>query len=64
MERSLIYEEQRDWRCLKCNALLSKYRGAPNEATNPFWIWEIRCRRCAAMNQMTLPEGKASCLIS
>ncbi len=63
MERSLVYEDQREWRCLKCNALLAKYRSClPDLAANS--AVEIRCRRCSSMNEMKFPEAKATCLIS
>jgi len=64
MERGLIYEPQRDWRCLKCNALLAKYRNTDTELLRAISMIEIRCRRCRAMNEIEFPEAKTTCLIS
>ncbi len=63
MERSLVYESQHDWRCLKCNALLAKYRHGINNMAADAMV-EIRCRRCGAMNEIQFPEAKVTCLIS
>ena len=55
----------REWRCLKCSALLARY-GDLNTFEH-FGFFEVKCRRCHALNQLEFcnaEELKKTCLIA